>query len=92
MAKHGRGRREHRPGQRRHLHAVPTPPQADPTATQMFEMLRNALRDPEPIGLLMTVSGLLSAADERNRNPFDTTDQGVDLATLVESFIGVNYA
>lgn len=55
-------------------------------------MLRRALRDPEPISLLMAVSGMLTAVDGRRADPLDRTPVKATLDTLVASFVGVNVA
>lgn len=62
----------------------------------MLQTLRLALRDPDPVSFLMTVSGLLSVVDPRHRTslaPQGTPQEAVPtLSNLVDSFIGVNFA
>jgi hypothetical protein len=59
---------------------------------ELIHMLRSSLRDPEPISLLMALSGLLTVVDERRRDPFDRSAATATLDSLVDSFIGVDFA
>jgi hypothetical protein len=50
------------------------------------------LRSPDPLDLLIAVSGLLDITDARSRDPFTTDQPRTDRADLIESFIGTSYA
>jgi hypothetical protein len=94
------------PQQRRrtkHLHSVPTEPQdsdggehaepLSPQAQPLFEGIRRALRSDHPMDLLMAVSSLMTATDERMQDPLSREHEGhVTLAELIDSFVGVDYA
>lgn len=64
----------------------------DGAEPELIRTLRKCLRSDEPLDLLMAVSGLLAAVDERRASPLDRTRPTATLADLVDSFIGVNYA
>ncbi|MCX6432263.1 MAG: hypothetical protein NTX29_05570 [Actinobacteria bacterium] len=79
---------------RAHLSVVRPAPSAldEAPELELIQTLRRSLRDPEPISLLMTVSGLLSVLDERTADPFDRTPGTASVASLVESFIDIEFA
>jgi len=54
--------------------------------------IRRALRSDEPLDLLMTVSGLIGATDERNSPLLDRPESAPSLDNLVDSFIDVSFA
>ncbi|MHB1164654.1 MAG: hypothetical protein ACYC90_03030 [Candidatus Nanopelagicales bacterium] len=94
-ARRDRGTRGRRP-QHRRTHLTPVRPGQErpdgPVEALLVEVLRRALRDPEPISLLMAVSGLLTVIDERGADPLDRTPVPATLETLIESFIGIDVA
>ena len=84
-------------GSSAHLRAVPSlPPQpADdsPYSQELMLALRRALRAEHPLDLLLAVSGLMTVADPRMRNPLSQEEEpGVTLDILVDSFVEIDYA
>lgn len=81
-----RSRRQRRPPQRRHLHAVPSPrPELDEDQEDLLQSLRGALRSGEPLDFLLVVSTLVEAADSRSRDPFHPDpDAQAEIESLVE--------
>ncbi|MFT4296796.1 MAG: hypothetical protein QM582_15445 [Micropruina sp.] len=53
------------PSRRRHLRPVPDPPPVEHAAEQqgLFQQLRAALRQDDPLSLMMLVSGMVEACD-----------------------------
>lgn len=91
-----KGRRgDHRPAQqrRRHLSVVPSRPAGDEdqARTELIRNLRTSLRSDEPLDLLMTVSGLLTATDERQRDPFRKGADHANRDDLLASFVATDY-
>jgi hypothetical protein len=86
-------RDHHRPQQRRPTrgHHPDSHPSADPEAQPLIRGIRSALRAPSPLDLLVTISGLMEAADPRSVNPFERSEKHhVTLDELVTTFADVD--
>jgi hypothetical protein len=102
--KSGKARKPQQRQRSRHLRSVPSggslggpeeqaAPQDSPESQELFQTLRRALRSDQPLDLLMTVSALVNATDDRMRDPFAREDTPrTTLEQLVDSFVGVDYA
>lgn len=84
-------------GSSAHLRAVPSlpsqPADDSPYSQELMQALRRALRADHPLDLLLAVSGLMTVADPRMRNPLGHEEEaGVTLDVLVDSFVEIDYA
>ena len=84
--------RSHEPRRPRHAARRPTGQRhAGPEDLPLFQELRRAVRSDEPLELLAIVSGIVAVTDPRT-HPFERDKPQLQLADLVEPFVGTRYA